>query len=136
MRGGQLAEGPSLAGTDRSRRFGVAAAGLLTVALLLRLGFMAVTADYVPSHDDRRYARLACSIVETRSYSLHTPLTKPEGCGSPPVGANPPTAFRPPGFPVFLAGVLASGHVVPGGSGRAVAWPTRCLARWWSRSSA
>lgn len=96
-------------------RFGVAAGGLVVLALLLRLGFIAVTGDYVPSHDDRRYARLACSIVETRSYSLRTPITTPEGCGSAPVGENPPTAFRPPAFPGFLAGVLAVGSALPGG---------------------
>ena len=101
--------------TGPNRRF-VAAVGLLLVlALLLRLGFIAVTGDYVPSHDDRRYARLACSIVETRSYSVHTPVTTPEGCGPAPVGQNSPTAFRPPAFPLFLAGVLAAGNVLPGG---------------------
>jgi 4-amino-4-deoxy-L-arabinose transferase-like glycosyltransferase len=95
-------------------RLAIAFGLLLAVALLLRLGFIAVTADYVPAHDDRRYARLACSIAVAGQYSLRTPDTTRAGCGAMPRGANEPTAFRPPGYSFFLAGVLAAGPLIPG----------------------
>jgi 4-amino-4-deoxy-L-arabinose transferase-like glycosyltransferase len=91
----------------RGRAFSTAFALLIAVALVLRLGFMLATSDYVPAHDDGHYARLACSIVVGGSYSLRTPSTSPEGCTPMPRGPNPPTAFRPPGYPLVLAAVLA-----------------------------
>ena len=84
------------------KRFGL----LLALALLLRLGFIAATPEYVPAHDDGHYARLACSIAVSGSYPLRTPSTTPEGCTAMPRGANAPTAFRPPGYSLVLAGVL------------------------------
>lgn len=88
---------------------------LVAVALVLRLGFIAATAEYVPAHDDRRYARLACSIVVAGQYSMRTPQTTRDGCGPMPAGANEPTAFRAPAYAFFLAGVHAVGDASPGG---------------------
>jgi 4-amino-4-deoxy-L-arabinose transferase-like glycosyltransferase len=85
------------------------------VALALRLAFIVATADYVPAHDDARYARLACSIAVAGRYSVRTPSTTQEGCGPVPRNATEPTAFRPPGYPFLLAGVHAAGPVLPGG---------------------
>jgi 4-amino-4-deoxy-L-arabinose transferase-like glycosyltransferase len=99
----------------REHRRLAAAGALLLLALLLRIAFIAATPGYVPSHDDRRYARLACSIVEMHVYAVHTPDTTPDGCGPAPSGPNEPTAFRPPAYPLLLGGVLVAADGLHGG---------------------
>ncbi len=95
-------------------RPGPAALCILAVALALRLLFIAVTPDYTPRHDDRHYDRLACSIVVAGQYPVRPADADAESCGSMPSGENAPTAFRPPGYPVFLAAVHAVGEPLPG----------------------
>lgn len=86
---------------------------ILAVALALRLVFVFATPGYAPRHDDRHYDRLACSIVSAGQYPLRPADADRESCGSMPTGANGPTAFRPPGYPVFLAGVHVAGDPLP-----------------------
>ena len=90
-----------------------AVAGILAVALGLRLLFVLVTVDYVPRHDDRHYDRLACSIVIAGQYPLRPADSDRESCGAMPSGRNAPTAFRPPGYPMLLAGIHAAGEPLP-----------------------
>ncbi len=87
----------------RTRRVPRIAVVLVALALVLRLGFMLATPGYAPAHDDRDYDRLACGLVAGDGYTRAGPATPPEGCGEGPTGR--PTAFRPPGFPMFLAAV-------------------------------
>jgi 4-amino-4-deoxy-L-arabinose transferase-like glycosyltransferase len=87
-----------------------AVALILLVALLLRLGYVAVTPDYRIVHDARDYD------VHARSIAL--------GHGFAPLGPGPSrkTAFRPPGYPIFLAGVYSlGGRAWIRGPGRVVA---------------
>jgi len=86
-----------------TRRIPRTALVLLAVALILRLGFMAATPGYTPEHDDRGYDRLACGLVVGDGYTRAGPPMRPKACGDGPTGN--PTAFRPPGFPMFLAAV-------------------------------
>jgi hypothetical protein len=86
---------------------------ILAVALALRLAFVVATPDYTPRHDDRHYDRLACSIVIAGEYPVRPADADREGCGSMPAGENEPTAFRPPGYPMLLAGVHAAGAPLP-----------------------
>ena len=86
---------------------------ILAVALILRLVFVFATPGYTPRHDDRHYDRLACSIVLAGHYPLRPANSDRETCGSMPPGANAPTAFRPPGYPAFLAGVHVAGDPLP-----------------------
>jgi 4-amino-4-deoxy-L-arabinose transferase-like glycosyltransferase len=78
-------------------RFAWVAGALLVLALVLRLGYIAATPDYRIVHDARDYDRHARSIAS--------------GDGFARIGPGPTrvTAFRPPGYPVFLAGVYALG---------------------------
>jgi len=87
----------------RTRRVPRIALVLVAVALILRLGFVLATPGYAPQHDDRDYDRLACGLVAGDGYTRAGPATPPQGCGEGPTGR--PTAFRPPGFPMFLAAV-------------------------------
>lgn len=87
----------------RTRRVPRVALVLLAAALVLRLGFLLATPGYAPQHDDRDYDRLACGLVAGDGYTRAGPATPPQGCGEGPTGR--PTAFRPPGFPMFLAAV-------------------------------
>ena len=86
---------------------------ILAVALALRLGFVFATPGYTPRHDDRHYDRLACTIVIADHYPVRAADADRESCGSMPAGRNAPTAFRPPGYPVFLAGVHVAGDPLP-----------------------
>ena len=72
---------------------------LLVLALVLRLGYMAVTPNYEVIDDARDYD------LHARSIAL--------GQGFAHIGPGPSrrTAFRPPGYPYFLAGVYAVGGV-------------------------
>jgi 4-amino-4-deoxy-L-arabinose transferase-like glycosyltransferase len=72
---------------------------LLVLALVLRLGYMALTPDYKVVDDARDYD------LHARSIAL--------GQGFAHLGPGPArrTAFRPPGYPYFLAGVYAIGGV-------------------------
>jgi hypothetical protein len=90
------------------------ALGILAFALAVRLAFVVATPGYTPAHDDRHYDRLACSIVLSGHYPVRTADADRESCGSMPSGGNVPTAFRPPGYPLFLAGVHAAGEPLPG----------------------
>jgi 4-amino-4-deoxy-L-arabinose transferase-like glycosyltransferase len=72
---------------------------LLVVALTLRLGYVALTPDYAILHDARDYDAHARSIAAGDGFARLGP------------GPSRKTAFRPPGYPIFLAGVYAvTGH--------------------------
>src|SRR4051812_15837486 len=76
-----------------SRWVGGAAFGLLVVlALTLRLLYVDATPGYELRHDARDYELHAQSVAVGEGYSRH-------------VAYGRPTAFRPPGYPYFLAGV-------------------------------
>src|SRR5215213_9692357 len=79
------------------------ALALLAFALLLRLAFIVATPGYAPQHDDRDYDRLACGLVAGEGYTRVGPANTERACGDSPTGEA--TAFRPPGFPMFLAAV-------------------------------
>jgi MYXO-CTERM domain-containing protein len=83
---------PRPPGAGRRRRW-AAVAGVLVLALVLRLGYVAVTPGYTIVHDARDYDHHAVSIAAGDGYALLGP------------GPSRETAFRPPGYPYFLAGV-------------------------------
>jgi 4-amino-4-deoxy-L-arabinose transferase-like glycosyltransferase len=64
---------------------------ILALALLLRVGYAAATPDYTLAHDAVRYDRVAKSIAQGDGY----PYSRIPGRES---------AFRPPAYPVLLAG--------------------------------
>lgn len=76
---------------------------LLALALVLRLTVVALTWNTPLALDPQDFSRVAASIAH--------------GHGYPPSNRVPsggPSAFRPPGYPVFLAGVYATaGHPAP-----------------------
>jgi 4-amino-4-deoxy-L-arabinose transferase-like glycosyltransferase len=78
----------------RGERQRVAIVGVLIVAaaLALRLGYVAATPDYELRHDARDYDIHAVSIARGEGFS-------------DTIAYGRPTAFRPPGYPYFLAGV-------------------------------
>jgi 4-amino-4-deoxy-L-arabinose transferase-like glycosyltransferase len=79
-------------------------AALLLVALVLRLGYVAVTPGYTIVYDAHDYNLHARSIAAGQGYAHLGP------------GPARRTAFRPPGYPYFLAGVYAlSGDRVTAG---------------------
>lgn len=81
---------------------------LIAFALVLRLAFMATTPDFQPRLDAAHYDGLACGLVLDGAYALRVPAGRDEhSCGTSPAGANPPTAFRPPGWPFVLSAVYA-----------------------------
>lgn len=86
-----------------TRRLPRLAIALIALALLLRLAFVAATPGYAPAHDDRDYDRLACGLVAGEGYTRVGPPVSEKRCGDGATGE--PTAFRPPGFPMFLAAV-------------------------------
>jgi 4-amino-4-deoxy-L-arabinose transferase-like glycosyltransferase len=86
---------------------------ILALALAIRLLFVFATPGYTPRHDDRHYDRLACSIAIAGQYPVRPALADRDSCGSMPPGENAPTAFRPPGYPVLLAGVHVAGDPLP-----------------------
>ena len=65
---------------------------ILLLALLLRVGYVAATPDYALVHDALDYDRAAKSIAQGDGY----PYSRAKGRE---------TAFRPPSYPVLLAGV-------------------------------
>lgn len=71
---------------------GVAFGALVALALVLRLLYVDATPGYELRHDARDYELHAQSIAVGEGYSRH-------------VAYGRPTAFRPPGYPYFLAGV-------------------------------
>lgn len=81
---------------------------LVALALLLRLAMIAATPDFQPRLDAAHYDGLACGLVLDGAYELRVPSGRTaRTCGTSATGENPPTAFRPPGWPVVLAGVYA-----------------------------
>jgi 4-amino-4-deoxy-L-arabinose transferase-like glycosyltransferase len=74
----------------RLPRLGLAVWLLLALALATRLGYVAITPDYELVHDARNYDYHARSIATGEGYGY---------------SFRQPTAFRPPGFSFFLAGV-------------------------------
>ena len=65
---------------------------ILALALALRIGYVAATPDYVMVHDALDYDRAAVSIAQGEGW----PYSRAPGRE---------TAFRPPAYPVLLAGV-------------------------------
>jgi 4-amino-4-deoxy-L-arabinose transferase-like glycosyltransferase len=81
------------AGMLRGRRAtGAAFCLLVALALVLRLSYVDATPGYHLRHDARDYELHAQSIAVGEGYSRR-------------VAYGRPTAFRPPGYPYFLAGV-------------------------------
>lgn len=81
--------------THQRRRvpwFAVAALVVIALALVLRLLYVDATPGYALRHDARDYDRHAQSIAIGEGYSRRLAYGRP-------------TAFRPPGYPYFLAGV-------------------------------
>ena len=78
------------------RRSGRLLAGILVLALSLRLGYvvLAVGASAPPEYDGVDYDLLARNLLASKGYALY----------------SGPTAFRPPGYPLFLAGLYAAGE--------------------------
>jgi 4-amino-4-deoxy-L-arabinose transferase-like glycosyltransferase len=73
---------------------------ILAIALVLRLTVVAATWDTPVTLDPQDFSRAAASIAQGHGYP---PSNRAPGGG--------PSAFRPPGYPVFLAGV----YVIAGG---------------------
>jgi 4-amino-4-deoxy-L-arabinose transferase-like glycosyltransferase len=71
---------------------GLAFGALVVLALVLRLLYVDATPGYELRHDARDYELHAQSVAVGDGYSRH-------------VAYGRPTAFRPPGYPYFLAGV-------------------------------
>jgi 4-amino-4-deoxy-L-arabinose transferase-like glycosyltransferase len=76
---------------------------LLAVALVLRLTTVALTFDVPTTLDPDDFSRTAASIASGHGY--------PQSNRAPGGG---PSAFRPPGYPVFLAAVYAIAGPTPG----------------------
>ena len=93
-----------------TRRVPRLAVALIALALVVRLAFIAATPGYVPEHDDRDYDRLACGLVAGEGYTRAGPPVSESRCGDGPTGN--PTAFRPPGFPMFLAAVYTASEPI------------------------
>lgn len=91
----------------------LAVAALLVLALAVRLAIVAATPAYEPAHDDAQYDRLACAIVVTGSYPRAGTSPDRDSCGSAPARDPGPSAFRPPGYPAFLAAVYALAAPLP-----------------------
>jgi 4-amino-4-deoxy-L-arabinose transferase-like glycosyltransferase len=70
-------------------RFLGAAAALLTVALAVRVGYVLHTSNFMPVQDGKSYNYLASGLAQGQGWVLGT------------------SAFRPPGYPFFLAGVYS-----------------------------
>lgn len=66
------------------------ALGLVVAALVIRVAFVLATPDYTLIHDARDYDRHAMSIAAGNGFAL---------------SYGRPTAFRPPAYPIFVAGV-------------------------------
>jgi 4-amino-4-deoxy-L-arabinose transferase-like glycosyltransferase len=81
------------------RRFGWAVGVVLVLALVLRLGYVALTPGYAIVHDARDYDAHARSIAAGDGFARLGP------------GPSRVTAFRPPAYPILLAGVYTlTGH--------------------------
>jgi 4-amino-4-deoxy-L-arabinose transferase-like glycosyltransferase len=74
---------------------------ILALALLLRVGYMLATPGYEMVHDARAYDRIAASVARGDGWS-HARVEGRE------------TAFRPPAYPIVLAGAYAAAGVAEG----------------------
>jgi 4-amino-4-deoxy-L-arabinose transferase-like glycosyltransferase len=81
---------------------------LVAVALVLRVGYVAATPAYHPEHDARDYDRLACALVTGNGYPRASARGGPGDECRRTAGPTRPTAFRPPGYPMFLAAVYSA----------------------------
>jgi 4-amino-4-deoxy-L-arabinose transferase-like glycosyltransferase len=92
------------------RRFSWAVGLVLVLALVLRLGYVALTPEYKIVHDARDYDAHARSIAAGEGFARLGP------------GPSRVTAFRPPGYPILLAGVYTlTGHETKADEQRVVA---------------
>jgi 4-amino-4-deoxy-L-arabinose transferase-like glycosyltransferase len=83
-------------------------AGVLLVATLAVRIAEVHSVSYRPINDGRSYLRLGSEIARLGSYS-----SRDSGAG----GTRGPSAYFPPGYPYFLAGVdLLDGHTTPAGA--------------------
>lgn len=105
---------------------------LLALALGVRLGYVAATPHYVPSHDDGDYLALSRSIARTGAYPTPTVWLALGRCpaavgtarglcpappGAPGARRTPrPTAYRPPAYPYALAAAEKVGGLLGVGS--------------------
>src|SRR5690349_7891023 len=81
------------------RRFGWAVGAVLVLALVLRIGYVALTPGYAIVDDARDYDAHARSIAAGDGFARLGP------------GPERVTAFRPPAYPLLLAGVYRlTGH--------------------------
>src|SRR5438034_9048148 len=95
---------PSAARPAGGRAFRIALIAVLTVAFVVRLA-AALHYDLQPRTDAQDYDRIATSIADGHGYARATIFS----------GGPSPSAFRPPAYPLFLAGVYAlSGTSDPG----------------------
>src|SRR4051794_8344594 len=85
-------QAPARPARDSRLVFGAVFSVLVVLALVLRLLYVGATPGYELRHDARDYELHAQSIAVGEGYSRH-------------VAYGRPTAFRPPGYPYFLAGV-------------------------------
>src|SRR3954469_5609155 len=91
-------------------RFGWAVVVVLALALALRLGYVALTPGYAIVHDARDYDTHARSIAARAGFARLGP------------GPSRVTAFRPPAYPILLAGVYTlTGHETKADEQRVVA---------------
>jgi hypothetical protein len=88
----------------------VAAVAIVLLALGVRIWEVERTSPYRPANDGQSYLTLASEIAHRGDYvESHAPRS---GAG----GSIGPTAYFPPGFPYFLAGVgLLDGNTNVGG---------------------
>jgi 4-amino-4-deoxy-L-arabinose transferase-like glycosyltransferase len=77
-----------------SVRLRYAFATVLTIALLARVLVIVATPHFVPATDAADYDRIAVSLADTGGFPSSLYFTAPHG----------PTAYRPPFFPLLLAG--------------------------------
>jgi 4-amino-4-deoxy-L-arabinose transferase-like glycosyltransferase len=73
---------------------------LFAVALVVRVGWVAGTPHFRPMHDARDFDGYARTIVQTGRYPVMHRGPR----------AGQPVAYRPPGYPYFLAGIYELSH--------------------------
>jgi 4-amino-4-deoxy-L-arabinose transferase-like glycosyltransferase len=96
---------PSSTRPPAGRRATIAAASIVLVALAIRVAVVEATPGFAPRTDAYDYDRHAVALERTHAYPPPTVLT----------GGGTATAFRPPLYPLTLAGVyLVTGTQSPG----------------------
>ncbi len=97
-RGSALTTAPARSRAHRSRWLAAAVLVGLVATLVIRLAYVSATPGYVVTGDARDYDVHARSIADGQGFSRTLAYGRP-------------TAFRPPGYPYFLAGVYRAAGV-------------------------